>query len=413
MSEKIALKEIQGLEQPSAVVSLYEITLDEAAGTKIYFTRGLDSDLGTVQMYDYDTNSQLNTYQALPISVDGLEHRTTGANARPVLTVANVVNTFDNSLGGLEADDLIGKKVYRRRTFRKYLKDGSADTGSGNTPVEFPRQIYIIDRIEALTPVELSFELTSPFDVENLLLPYRVVGHNACPWLYQGASPEKSEAAKRGGCVWHTQSNYRINGVVFTVYVNEDDEYVVPGPGETGAVTFTTYSSGAVNINQYYKTSVTLGTTSGVRRYKLDGTIDTSADSSTIYDYWQATASSSSPGTPSDTNTNFQRVRFFDTWDNSKTYYAYTDDRYNDYVKYTASSVTRLWKTKMGSLNKTPEFGSYWEMGDVCGKRLTSCNKRYGFNPISANTASSTGTPKTDTSVQLPFGGFPGARKFK
>ena len=42
---------------------------------------------------------------------------------------------------------------------------------------------------------------------------------------------------------------------------------------------------------------------------------------------------------------------------------------------------------------------------DVCGKSLTSCKIR--FHPKYA------GTLSTNTDIALPFGGFPGSRKFK
>lgn len=400
MSEKIAIKEVQGLEQSSGIVDLYEIALNADGSSKIYFTRGEDSDLGNVQMYDYDTNTQLNTYDALPIQIEGIETKSTGVAPRPVITFANVLDTFGNALGSLTPDDLVGFKLYRRRTLRKYLKDGSADTGSGVTPIEFPRQAWIIDRIEQRNALELSFELTTPFDVEGLVLPYRVVGHNACPWIYQGACPSKSEANKRGACTWHEESNYRIEGTTHTVYVNSDDEYVV-----ASSTSFTTFSSSA-SADSYYKTSLTLGTASGVRRYNEDGTIDTSADGSTILNYWQAISSTDS--TPADNSATWARIRVFDTYSSSANYYAYTDDRFNNYVTYTGSdSKVRLWKairTQTSGSNVAPGFNSYWERGDVCGKRLNSCTKRFGF--IS-------GSAKPGTVAQLPFGGFPGARKFK
>ena len=37
---------------------------------------------------------------------------------------------------------------------------------------------------------------------------------------------------------------------------------------------------------------------------------------------------------------------------------------------------------------------------------------RYGFDPISVGTATSTGKAKPSTEVVLPFGGFPGSKKF-
>ena len=69
-------------------------------------------------------------------------------------------------------------------------------------------------------------------------------------------------------------------------------------------------------------------------------------------------------------------------------------------------------KTRTGAEDQTPGFNNYYEKGDVCGKRLTSCSCRFGFRPLDS-TQASTGSTTKDTSVSLPFGGFPGARKFR
>ena len=411
MTEKIAIKEVQSLEQESSFVTLYELALDEDGSSRAYFTRSVEGDLSTIQMYDYDTNTQLNTYTAIPLQAEGFEHKSTGTNSRPVITFANILSTFGDALGSLTPDDLIGKKLYRRRTLAKYLKGGASDPGSGSTPIEFPRQIYIIDRIEQENAIEISFELTTPFDVEGLVLPYRVIGNNVCSWVYQGASPDKiANDTDIGGCIWSQESKYDINGVTHNVFVTEDDEYIVPS-----STTFTTYTTGSITQDAYYKTTTTLGTSSGIRRYNSDGTVDTSADGSTINNYWQAATTTASPGAPSDTNSNWARIRVYSTYSSSATYYAYTEDRYNDYVSYTASSLTKMWKASrtqdLGS-NTAPGFNSYWTRGDVCGKRLTSCACRFGFRPINAG-SSSTGKTQKNSQVTLPFGGFPGARKFK
>ena len=178
--------------------------------------------------------------------------------------------------------------------------------------------------------------------------------------------------------------------------------------------TFTTYSSGAITKDTYYKTTTTLAST-GVQRLNAKGAIDTSADGGTINNYWQGTAANSSPGTPSDTNALFDRIRVHTTYSASANYYAYTEDRYNDYVVYTSGGKTHLWKatrTQTSGSNTAPGFNSYWERGDNCGKRLTSCACRFGFRPISASSAS-TGSTSKNSQIPLPFGGFPGARKFK
>ena len=81
-------------------------------------------------------------------------------------------------------------------------------------------------------------------------------------------------------------------------------------------------------------------------------------------------------------------------------------------MRHTADGLTKLWKAKKTSVGQTPGFGEYWEPGDICSKTLTACKMRFGFNPISVGTASSTGRNKPNTEVVLPFGGFPGAKRF-
>ena len=403
MTEKIAIKEVQSLEQDSGLVILYEIEL--SSSSKAFFAPAKDTDLQDIQMYDFDTHNQLNTYKAIPLTGEGFEVTSTGTSPRPVITFSNVTTDFETEVGTTDFQSLIGKKMIRRRTLAKYLKDGSADTGSGNAPIEFPRQTWVIDRVEQENAMEIAFELSSPFSVEGLVLPYRVIGHNACPWVFQGASPTKSVSARRGGCTWHDEGKYNINGTSYSVYVNEDDEYIIPS-----STSFTTYSSGTKAANSYHKTTTTLGTTSGVRRYKSDGTVDTSADNSTVNNYWQAIKSTSQA--PSDSASDWSRVRVFGDYNASTTYYAYTDDRYNDYVKATTGTAF-MWKTKITGSGNAPAHGKYFRRGDVCGKRLNSCQCRYGFDPINSGTASSTGNATKNTEFVLPFGGFPGARKFK
>jgi len=403
MTEKIAIKEVQGLEQASGLVTLYEI--DKITTGKAFFTHALDSDLNAIQMYDYDNNSTLRTYQAVPIEQEGFEISGQGTAPRPVIRFSNITTDFETELGTSDFQSLVGKKLYRRKTLAKYLKDGSADPGSGNTPIEFGRQVWVIDRVETENALEVAFEVTSPFSVEGLVLPYRVVGHNACPWVFQGVSPTKSISERKGGCTWHEEGKYNITGTTYNVYVNEDDEYLLPS-----STSFSTYTSGTKVANTYHKTTTTLGIASGVRRYNKDGTIDTGADGSTVINYWQTIRATTEA--PSDSSDDWSRIRVFENYNASTTYYAYTDDRHNNYVKAT-SGTAFIWKAKITTQGNVPGFGQYWRRGDLCGKRVSSCQCRFGFNPINSGTASSTGKALKDTSKVLPFGGFPGARKFK
>ena len=402
----LIVKDLQKQDPGSALVELFELELDS---TTVYFHSGVEEDLSTVQFRE--EGGTIRTYTALPLQAKGFKSDPSATSARPTITFANVSDTFKTAISDYDA--LLGSTLIRRTTLQKYLV---GESGDSTPPVEFPKQIYLFDRITAQSKTAITFECATPYDLQGITLPKRQVIANACPWLYQGADHTLNEYEKIGACTWNRESKYKAayktalnGGTEYIALATLDDEYVVPGTGETGAVTFSSTVS-SLTANNYYTTNTTLGGT--VRRLKKDGSIDTSVDGNTVPNYWQAITSSAIPGTITDGNALVKRVRIWDTYSASTTYYAYTDDRYNDFVRYTSGGLTKLWKAKKTSVGQTPEFGEYWEPGDVCSKTLTGCKMRYGFDPISVGTASSTGKGKPSTEVVLPFGGFPGSRKF-
>lgn len=93
-------------------------------------------------------------------------------------------------------------------------------------------------------------------------------------------------------------------------------------------------------------------------------------------------------------------ISSINTWSNSATYNA--DDR----VKTITDGHTQIWKAlRTVPVNKNPITNpSYWKRLDVCSKTLTGCKKRFQGN---------NSDDTLNTAVSLPFGGFPGSRKFK
>ena len=403
----LIVKDVQKQDPGSALVELFELKLDSS--NTVYFHSGVEQDLSTVQFRE--EGGTIRTYTALPLQAKGFKSDPSATSARPTITFANVSDTFKTAISDYDA--LLGATLTRRTTLQRYLV---GESGDSTPPVEFPKQIYLFDRIASQSKTAITFECATPYDLQGVTLPKRQVIANACPWLYQGADYTLNEYEKIGACTWNRESKYKAayktalnGGTEYIALATLDDEYVVPGTGETGAVTFSSTVS-SLTANNYYTTNTTLGGT--VRRLKKDGSIDTSVDGNTVPNYWQAITSSATPGTITDGNALVKRVRIWDTYSASTTYYAYTDDRYNDFVRYTSGGLTKLWKAKKTSVGQTPGFGEYWEPGDVCSKTLTGCKMRYGFDPISVGTASSTGKGKPSTEVVLPFGGFPGSRKF-
>lgn len=226
MTELIDVVQLQ--EVGDALVDLFEI---EVRGEILYLYGGLDG-TGAVVKFADDTGT-LQDYFEFPIEVEGLDWTSDGAAARPTLRIANVLSLVglmnDNGSGIYDADflgiikneDLLGSKVTRRRTMVKHL-----DTVG--TPIEFPRQIFILDRVAAENNIVVEFELASPFDVEGVKLPSRIVVGKYCPWKYQGATDD----TPKGACTWPQASRglfLDVNDNVITGWVAwpTGDPYVV------------------------------------------------------------------------------------------------------------------------------------------------------------------------------------------
>lgn len=405
MSENLVTKDLQKLDPGSELVVLYE--LEYSKGDFIYFMSGLDDDLSTVQFRDYSNNAQINTYVAIPAQVKGIEYKNDGAIARPSVTIGNATTAFSNAIGTIDYQSFLGLKFIKRTTLKKYLY---GESGDASPPNEFPRDVYTMDRIKQRTKTTVQIEMVAPFDLEGVRIPARNILPDRCPFLYQGAGDHVPEYKKaQSGCTWHLEGKYKsqvatyADGTQYTVYVNTDDEYIIPS-----TTSFSTDLS-SITENSYYKN------TENKTKYHANGTSSTA----TVTNYWQAAKTTSSPGTVSDTNVNFKRVRVYATYSHGTEYFSYSDDRHNDYVTFTdnvASSSTynktQLWKVKAASKSVAPTPGEYWERGDGCSKLTEGCKMRFGFKPISVGTATSTGKANPDTNAVLPFGGFPAAKAF-
>ena len=242
MSELIEAVQLQ--EPGSELVELYELTVNN---TILYFHAGLEEDLTEVQFRDRTSPYTARTYIAFPIMMDGVDLSADGAINRPTLTVANVANTFSSAIGDIKAEDLVGERLTKRTTLKKYLVGESGDTSPS---LEFPIRKFILDRISGENNVSVSYELAAPYDLSGITLPNRKVVGKYCSWQYQGYG-----LSQKGGCIWSKDSVVSYSdgsGGVNThkAYFTEDDEPIVPaGSTMTGWTagqykTYTTYSSG-------------------------------------------------------------------------------------------------------------------------------------------------------------------------
>lgn len=415
-----AISEVQLQQLTSPKLTLWDIQI--SGDTYAYFHEGFESPpTNKITMRDRVTTSTIRTYEPLPITGGGFEYRAEGSSPRPILTVANVLGSGAGGfLHGMSSSitsnkDLLGKKVYRRTVFLKHTYDN--DTSS-NPPIEFPIQMYFIDRIINETPMLVGFELVAGFDLEGVKVPRRVVTGSSCPWIYTGACSEKDEEDRVGGCTWSNRGQVKTNnpstGVMttYTNFVNSADEPVV----HQDAVYSSAWASNtSVTQGQVYKTL----TAPTMNRINFDGSITAVAAGGE--DYWQYTGPKgdgiTSAGTagapPSDNSSIWRRVRkYAPSYSSGSDYFVYSLSRYNTYVL----DNNQLWvpsqvsQTSTPGHHSSPQHNSYWELGDACSKSLTGCALRYRYMTTTSDSTSVI-SPK-HSATPLQFGGFPGSRKF-
>ena len=75
----------QGQQVDSGLVNLFELT---SGSSTYYFCEGLSGNLVDVKMRDKDSPSTIRTYTAIPMQMEGIEVASSGASARPTLSIA-------------------------------------------------------------------------------------------------------------------------------------------------------------------------------------------------------------------------------------------------------------------------------------------------------------------------------------
>ncbi len=172
------ISEINSL-APSAVIELFEVDTTSFGGDILRFhagTNGLNQNLIW----------QGEEFIRYPVEATGFDLTGQGQNPRPTLRVSNYLSTITAIL--IAYGDLVGCKVTRKRTLKKYL---DAVNFSGGNPTADPEgafvdDIFFIDRKALETREVVEFELASALDLSGILLPRRQIIQNLCTWRYRG-----------------------------------------------------------------------------------------------------------------------------------------------------------------------------------------------------------------------------------
>ena len=168
---------------PSAIIELFELdgTASHIGDTTVRrFHAGLNEDV------DGDIVWNGASYERYPIAAEGFEYSGQGQMPRPQISISNAFSLVTTLM--LEHNGLVGAKVTRIRTLKKYLDASNFTSGSNSSAdpyAEFAREIYTIDRKVLENREVVTFELGASFDVAGVKLPRRQIIQNICPWTYK------------------------------------------------------------------------------------------------------------------------------------------------------------------------------------------------------------------------------------
>jgi lambda family phage minor tail protein L len=119
-------------------------------------------------------------YIALPVAASGFEVRSEGVPPNPAMTVGNIGLEWTGVVNAW--NDLVGAKVTRRRTLRRYLDNGA----NPDPAAHWPDEVWSIEQKENETKLAVTFRLGTPFDLDGVLLPRRRALRYTCVFKYKG-----------------------------------------------------------------------------------------------------------------------------------------------------------------------------------------------------------------------------------
>ncbi|MGZ8497420.1 MAG: phage minor tail protein L [Candidatus Binatia bacterium] len=171
--------DIQSL-APNAMIELFVLDMTSIGHGRLYFHSGTNKMRNPVIW-------QGNTYNYLPVEAEGWAAGSNGSLPRPKVRIVNKDGILSATVA--EYNDLRWCKVVRRRTFVKYLDAINFPDGNptANPHQHYPDDIWLIDQKTVENRYMVEWELSSPMDLQGVMLPTRQVMQNSCPWVYRGA----------------------------------------------------------------------------------------------------------------------------------------------------------------------------------------------------------------------------------
>ncbi|MGK4442711.1 phage minor tail protein L [Yersinia enterocolitica] len=161
-----------------AMIDLFEVDLQSFGGDVIRFHSGTNGYFG-------DVIWKGRQYSAYPIAVEGFEVKSEGTYSRPTMKVANITGliTGINS----DFDDALGAVVTRRQVLVQNLDAVNFPGGNpdADTTMEAVSR-YVIEEMVEETFETVTYNLATPVDCDNSIIPARTILADVCQWIYRG-----------------------------------------------------------------------------------------------------------------------------------------------------------------------------------------------------------------------------------
>lgn len=181
---------------PDAIIDLYEIDFSNLQANFDLLADIYGVNFGAQPIYRFcpminEGNPvywQGKAYQPLPIKTEGFEGKSDGRLPRPSLILANPEGLFSKIVH--TNDDFANCKVTRMRTYARFLDDKNFVNeinpfGTSDPNSHFPNDIYYIGRKVEENKNFIKFELVSSLELEDTLVPARMVLPGYCGFTYR------------------------------------------------------------------------------------------------------------------------------------------------------------------------------------------------------------------------------------
>lgn len=220
---------------PTALLNLFLLDLSQIGiNQQYYFVDGTSSNYQSIVFGG-------QTYTPFPVIIDGAGYEGQGSINRPKLRVSNIGGFVSNLL--LLDQDLVGASVTWTRVFARFIDAVNYPNGvSPYTPDPagaYAPEVYFVNRKIEENQQQVSFELSTSFELDGRRLPSRTCLANFCSWSYRGpgcnytgvpiadaqnnlfSGPPYSLGALTNRGTWSSGTNYSRSDYVTTTSANQ------------------------------------------------------------------------------------------------------------------------------------------------------------------------------------------------